>query len=103
MAKYDGGLRLVNLQEGEDKLSFTAIAENDRVKLRLYRNYFPSWHATVDGQKLALSPSESGEIIIPLKSGKHSYHLWVGQTNLEEFSNWFSLLSCFLIFFSRFI
>ena len=106
LAKYDGGSRVDKIKDREDNIYFTAFAENDRVKLRLYRNYFPSWHATIDGQKLALSPSESGEIIIPLQSGKHSYHLWVGQTNLEKLANLISLITflyiLYLSFMSRF-
>ncbi len=103
LAKYDGGSRVDKIKDREDNIYFTAFAENDRVKLRLYRNYFPSWHATVDGQKLALSPSGSGEIIIPLKSGKHLYHLWVGQTNLEKLANLISLITLLYILYLSFM
>ncbi len=94
LAKYDGGVKIINLQESTDHLTFIADAENDRVKLRLYRNYFPSWQGKIDGrQKLVLSPTKTGEIIIPLQAGKHTYHLWVGQTNLEKLANLISLFA----------
>ncbi len=103
LAKCGGNPRVENIQDDGDSISFTAISENNFAKLRLYRNYFPSWHANVDGQKLALSPSESGEIIIPLQSGEHSYHLWVGQTNLEKFANLISLITFSYILYLSFM
>ena len=74
-------------------LTFTAFGENDRATAIYYKNYFPSWQATVDGKPLTLAPTPTGEILIHLLQGEHTYHVWVGSTPLETMANWLSVLS----------
>ncbi len=99
LAKYSGGLRFLNANQQPGDLSFDVLAENDHSWIRVYQNYFPSWQATIDGQPTDLKPSSSGEILIRTKQGKHHYHLWVGQTDLERVADFISLLALVYIIY----
>lgn len=63
------------------------------------KNYFPSWMGEVDGKPMTLSPSPDGEISFTLLPGSHFYHLYLGSTNLELFSNLVSLISFGLLLY----
>lgn len=74
-------------------LEFSADAENDSAVAIYYQNYFPSWQAKVDGKSHSITPSDTGEILIPLLQGSHNYVVQLGSTPLEKFSNLISLLT----------
>lgn len=78
-------------------LTFTAFGENNRATAIYYKNYFPSWVATVDGKPFTLDRTPTGEIVIHLLHGEHAYHVWVSSTPLETAGNLVTLASLVLL------
>ena len=59
----------------------------DELTLRIFRFYFPGWHATVDGQPVPIIPSQpEGWITVPLKAGQHVVELEFGTTPVRVLS-----------------
>lgn len=72
--------------------TFTAESQSDGAVI-VYRNYYPSWKGTADGETIPLAPSESGEIRVPVRPGTHTYRVKLGNTPLALVGNWVTLLT----------
>lgn len=98
-----GDGQLSNISETPLQLSFTGNSPNDRSQVIWYRNYFPTWSATVDGQNLALTPTPTGEVTLPLAPGTHQYQIFFKSTRVELLGNLLSLLSLgYLLYLMRY-
>lgn len=76
-------------EKGQD---FTFVQETSITSVSTFpKNYFPSWQGEIDGQPLALSPASDGQIAYTTLAGKHTYHLFVGNTLVESLANWLSI------------
>lgn len=78
-------------------LSFTHTSGSPTTMV-IQRNYFPTWAATMDGQKIVISPTQTGEILLPIATGTHTYRLFQKSTKIQLLGNIISILSLFGIF-----
>ena len=92
LAVRNGAAVISEAVESPLQIIFTAVSDPSS-EVVWYRNFFPSWSATVDGEKATLSPSESGEIILPLHEGTHEYQISLRSTPIESVANLISVLS----------
>jgi hypothetical protein len=69
------------------------VAQDD--KLVLERFYFPIWRARVDGQDVALSPTDDGtnRMSIPLSAGEHTIMLWIDMSAILPYYGWVRIIS----------
>jgi hypothetical protein len=75
-------------------IHFTASSDEIGTTFLVKRNYFPSWQARDEsGNKLRVSPDDSGEIIIEAVRGTHAYRVFVGSTPVETAANIVSVLA----------
>ncbi|MEI6690146.1 MAG: 6-pyruvoyl-tetrahydropterin synthase-related protein [bacterium] len=93
LGMLSGNAEINSATDNPGDLRFKATAENERATAIYYRNYYPIWQATIDGKPLAISPTDSGEISIPLTQGIHDYHIYLHNTKAASVGNWVSLLS----------
>ena len=89
----DDGVELRDLTESAYQTSFWATSPDSELRAISARNYYPSWYATRDGEPLLISPSDTGEVIIPLTDGEHYYQLALASTRVATFANFLSLFS----------
>ncbi|KKU14952.1 MAG: hypothetical protein UX21_C0008G0007 [Microgenomates group bacterium GW2011_GWC2_45_8] len=68
------------------------IDTSDSQSIVIERNYFPTWVGEIDGHPLALSPSSTGTISVPISSGTHSYRIHYQNTWVEKLGNLLSVL-----------
>lgn len=80
-AKMEGKSLVFEVEGGEGK------------KIRINRNYFPSWKLeTAKGEKVAIGPGENGEIVFEPRPGLWQYKLKLGSTWLETVANLVSII-----------
>lgn len=99
IAKYEGELELIELDEKNNETTFRATSITNQSKAIIHRNYFPSWQATKDDLSIDLSPSETGDIIVPLSAGDHIYHVYIESTPTQKIANIISALSIVYLLF----
>ena len=64
----------------------------------VYTFYWAGWRAEIDGQAVALRPSEHhGLITFALPAGNHRVHVFLGSTPARDLAAWISLLSLLLV------
>lgn len=101
--QLEGGAELIDKQESALSLIFSANAGNAQARAVYYKNYYPSWTGTVDGEKLELSPTPTGEITFPLLPGEHRYELKITETKTATAGNYITLLSLILLPFVAYL
>lgn len=90
---HTGPTKLSLVSEKPGEIVINTNAENERAVAVIYRNYFPSWKAELDGkEQVAIKPGENGEILVPLTPGEHSYRVYLDETPLEKFANFLTLI-----------
>lgn len=76
------------------KLVIEATTSDPTALVLIRRNYFPSWQAQDEkGEKVGLTPSDLGEILLAPTVGTHAYTVWAGSTPLERIANLISILA----------
>lgn len=88
---------LIHVTEHPYTLDFTATAQNQDSRATYYKNYYPMYIATVDGQPIPLTPTTSGEISLSLTPGTHTYQVSIRSTPIQQLGNLLTLLSILLI------
>ena len=74
-------------------IRFTATSDEVGTMYGVKRNYFPSWQARDEsGKKIAVTPDDSGEILVDSEPGTHTYRVNIGSTPIEMIGNLISLL-----------
>ena len=96
------GVETRNLEEDLYRVSFLATAPDNSSQAIYYKNYFPSWEGHVDSAMILLSPSKSGEIIIPLSEGEHTYTIEIVNTPIAKLGNLISVVSLLLLTLSSY-
>ncbi len=92
LALREGSAQITEAVETPLSLRFSASADSASEAL-WYRNYYPSWSATMDGNKITLTPSETGEILVSLAPGSHDYTIVLESTMIARLANLISILS----------
>jgi len=69
----------------------------EQQNLIINRNYYPSWVGKIDGQPLSLTPTQTGEISVPISVGSHTYEISYASTIWAKLGNVISLVSLLLI------
>ena len=88
-----GNAQILDFNEYPGDMQFRANAESEGASAIYYRNYYPSWHATVDGVRVVLTSTETGEIRIPLTKGLHFYRIYMGSTQAQKLGNYTSFFA----------
>lgn len=98
----EGSVEIIDVVDKGNSISFVA-SSLDGGKVAIARNYYPLWHATIDGIPLSLIPTATGEISIALTEGQHFYRVYISNSPIETIGNFVTLisLSIIVIFFIR--
>lgn len=91
--RIDSGIaEVINLTSTPVNITFESNAQDDGVRYRIRRNYFPSWFVRDElGDTYPVTPTADGELSFVGKTGNHTYNVFVGSTPVERVSNWISL------------
>lgn len=87
-----GGVAVSEASEEPYRIRFTALSRGGG-SVTVYRNYYPAWKGRVDGEPLTLTPTPTGEIMVPVSEGTHTYEVWLGSTPLAMMGNGVTLLA----------
>lgn len=90
--------QIKNVRSESGEINFTASANTDNTWAIYSQNYFPIFRATIDGDPLKISPTESGEIKVPLLVGDHDYQIKLASTRVQKLGNLVSLLGILALF-----
>ena len=94
-----GNAELNLLTSTSSGLTVSSTTSDSSTTYLIRRNYFPSWTAQDEnGDTFPIALSQDGEILLSPALGSHTYHIFVGSTQVERLGNLLSLLGFIFIF-----